>query len=98
MAPAAGSPGAGLKASDLLALPAEQRRVLRLLMRRGPASLPEIAEALGESPEILLTVLEILHGKGYVALPTVDPPACYQVCWVGARANDAASSAGEEQE
>jgi hypothetical protein len=53
-------------ALDLLDLPAEQGRLLRLLARSGTLTLAELAEAAGASPDELTPSLEALTARGFV--------------------------------
>ena len=62
------APGPRFKPSDLLALPESERRVLRLLLRQGPASVEEVAEQLKLTSESVWILLDSMKSRGIVAI------------------------------
>ncbi len=57
----------GFRPSDLLALPAEERRLLTCLMRRGACSLSELMQHLDLKAEVVRAQLAALMRRGLVA-------------------------------
>lgn len=65
----------GLSPSHLLELPEDLRGLMQEILRRGEASVGDLAKEANCSPEALKALLQRLMDKGYVTAETgTDPP------------------------
>lgn len=69
---------AGFRASDLLALSLPERRILRWLMRRGSASVCEVAERFEMPEEAAGSRMDALEKQGFVVGETASGAKSYR--------------------
>ena len=69
---------AGLGVSDLISLPGEQRKIMDWILRRGKASLPEIAAQAGKHERAIRPDLDALAVQGFLRMEETPAGKIYR--------------------